>query len=100
MEGEELFPLPSVNVLENVLETCIDFDALCVKCSTRFSIIYEATTKSKTHDSCSPLQMYGLDPFIPIKIHEKWQSEEVKGTNKMDWCKQIGWFEYRWCIKS
>ena len=79
---------------------CVDFDALCGKCSTRFSIIYEATKNSKTHDSCSPFQMYGSDPFIAPKIYKKWQSNEVKGASKTDWCKQIGWLEYRWCIKS
>ena len=32
---------------------------------------FSTTTKSKTHDSCSQFQMYGLDPFIASKIYEK-----------------------------
>ena len=61
---------------------------------------FSTTTKSKTHDSCSQFQIYGLDPFIASKIYEKWQSDEVKRANETDWCKQIDWIEYRWCIKS
>ena len=59
-------------------------------CSARFSIIYEVTTKSKTHDSCSHPQMYGPDSFIAPKIYEKLQSDEVKGANKTEWRKPIG----------